>query len=587
MVPIRLKIAILGQPLVVKQDDDGRPVTRTFVGAVRPCVLTALVMADGPRHGYRISQSLWKDEHPKRSLQQHEASFNAALSRLRKDLALDGTERYDLIPPATGEGIRLMRPDYLLTDWDLFNDLIEANDFQAALALVRDMPLAGLNELTEPSREWLVKIRNEVRAKVAGCFGALNIPVSEPLDLGDLPVDDSWQAPEIWTNALVDTAEAMPDRAVPRPRPRRISEVDDSTSQFALSVLFDNNELGRTRYAREVEESQRKGITLWWSDVSSEWFGGYFAFWHSPHTVDPAGIKLSYTEGRYDSARFEVPECDGDNDKAVIVSGSNFYSDNRDHKELRLGTTTWNFAFEWAKDHARDLIDGDVPVSVFGLTDRSAYPGIAGVHTLLCTSDGYLLLALRDHRVQFYPETWSASFEESVSVGARDYTGPLGGDQTIMDPIIGGLYEEWGIEEDTIAVATCMAVGREFVQGDDGRLDLSSSVLAAVRLKIDLDGVWKCLDEGSRIRDLDEHRSWAGCQFGSRANVLRFLAAAKDQQSGVDLLPQAMDACEGSADLRFYPKGAVNGIVHRGLMPTSAARLYLGSAWMRENRWLD
>jgi hypothetical protein len=296
-------------------------------------------------------------------------------------------------------------------------------------------------------------------------------------------------------------------------------------------------------------------------------------------------IEISYIPERYDSDRYGIdPANDGDNDKAIIIGASKLLEDTG-KKRLICARTTWNFAHEWAKTSADDLLAGSCQPSVFGLTNRLAYPGIAGVHSLAQTSDGYLLFALRDSRVDFHQSTWSASFEESVAARGREFTGPVRGDQTVLDAVIGGLYEEWGIEASEIETSTFLAVGREYVRTRKGRLDLSSSVLTAVRLKIPLAEVWKLLSDVSGIRDRDEHAAWAGVRFASRSQVLAFMVGARSRWENTDLLSELAKSV--SAEIDFFPEGASEGIPDYGLMPTSAARLYLGSTWLARYGWME
>jgi hypothetical protein len=221
---------------------------------------------------------------------------------------------------------------------------------------------------------------------------------------------------------------------------------------------------------------------------------------------------------------------------------------------------------------------------VFGRADRKPYPGIAGVHTLLQTSDGFLLFGLRAMQVDFHEGTWSASFEESVAASGREFTGPVRGDATVLDTITGGLFEEWGIDSGKVAFSSFLAVGREYVRTERGRLDLSSSVLAAVRLDLELAEVWESLADAPGIRDRDEHSAWAGVRFASRSHLLGSLAVARKRRESIDLLVDLANAV--SAELEFFPGGASSNIADFGLMPTSAARLYLGSEWLTRYGWM-
>jgi hypothetical protein len=343
--------------------------------------------------------------------------------------------------------------------------------------------------------------------------------------------------------------------------------------------LFEPCPEGRGRLAYELSDAQKRGSSVWWPEGSSGWFGNYFAFWYKILTTDCDEVQITRDQGHFGAERFDLdPSLDGLKDKLALIESSWFHTD-PPVKALYCGITNWGFALEWAKDNADALLDTPLQPSVFGVTDRVTYPGIAAVHTLMQSSDGYLIFALRSTKVDYYPLTWSASFEEAISLDARE-TGPRTGDATVLDTIIGGLHEEWGIHASAIAGSTLLAVGREYVRTSPKRLDLASAVLTSIRLSIDLDSVWRCLDDRGKVRDLDEHLAWVGVRFASRADLLELLKFTRGRAEGKDLFTEFAKRCP-ACDVRFYPSGRQKELKDRGLMPTSPARLYLGSRWFQ------
>jgi hypothetical protein len=330
---------------------------------------------------------------------------------------------------------------------------------------------------------------------------------------------------------------------------------------------------------RELEAIASRDASVWWHEASSKWFGSYFAFWCKDGTRPCQDVRYVLDQGSYGAARFDQePSLDAEKDKLTIVSAS-WFSTDADVDEIYCGVTNYGFALRWAKDHADDLLNSHPSPSVFGATDRLAYPGIAGVHTLVQTSDGYLLFGLRGLKtVEYYQLMWSASYEETVLPRVRDG----GGDETVLDTLVRGLVEEWGIPASAVGTSTMLAVGREFVRSDQGRLDLGTPILAAIRLGVDLTTVWKYLDRRLKIPDIDEHCAWAGVRFRSRADVLQLLSFTRDRSRGHDLFPEFASSHPSSSEIIFYPGSRETGIEDRGLMPTSAARLYLGSQWLAE-----
>jgi hypothetical protein len=159
-------------------------------------------------------------------------------------------------------------------------------------------------------------------------------------------------------------------------------------------------------------------------------------------------------------------------------------------------------------------------------------------------------------------------------VGAREFTGPLSGDETLLDTLQGGLFEEWGIEESAVVLSSCLAIGREWdvdEREDAPRLNFSAPVLTACRLNIPLTAVWASLDESAGMQDRDEHRAWAGIRFDSRDDVLGFVAAAKERDDNANLLANLCGRGDIHAEAKFYPGGPSGEIRDLGLMPTSAA----------------
>lgn len=334
---------------------------------------------------------------------------------------------------------------------------------------------------------------------------------------------------------------------------------------------------GEAAKDRELKDVAARGAKMWWPTPSSGRFGSYFAFWNKVGTFPCEKVRFVVDQGSYAAQQFgQKPALNGEKDKLTIVSTS-WFSTSASTYEIYCGVTNYGFAFEWAKDHADTLLNNPPWPSVFGATDRPAYPGIAGVHTLVQTSDDYLLFALRnDTTVTYHELTWSASFEQAI-LSATD---SQKGDETVRSTIVRGLRTEWGIPASAVAASTTLAVGREYVQVDPTRLDLSSSILTAIRLAVDLKTVWKYLDRRPKIPDIDEHSAWAAVRFASRADLLQLLRFGRDRTDGHDLFHEFERSYPSAGKTEFYPGGPDTGIKDRGLMPTSAARLYLGSQWL-------
>lgn len=347
-----------------------------------------------------------------------------------------------------------------------------------------------------------------------------------------------------------------------------------------LHELFVACPEGEAAKDRELAAIAARNGSVWWHNPSSGWFGSYFAFWCKVGTFPCDEMMLVVDQGLYGAQRFGVkPKWDGPKDKLTIVSASWFSTDASDN-EIHCGVTNYGFAFKWAKDHVEELLSSRVSPSVFGADDRPAYPGIAGVHTLIQTADGFVLFALRnDTTVTYHQLTWSASFEESITYDRDDQDAC---DKTVLDTIVRGLRDEWGIPASAIEASTVLAIGREFVRIDEKRLDLSASILTVIRLNADLDTVWKWLARRLEIPDIDEHRAWAAVPFTSRKDLLQLLRFARDRTQGRNLFHEFADSYPSAGEIVSYPGGPTTDVEDRGLMPTSAARLYLGSRWLSQ-----
>ncbi|MGO9761524.1 MAG: hypothetical protein ACLP1Q_09745 [Solirubrobacteraceae bacterium] len=520
-----------------------------------------------------LARLIWDEEDVNRERDKYRQSVRQVVSRARKNLGehspvLPTGRRYRLTGRDPAHGRQLVR-----IDWDDFLRLQKANKHKQALSLVADGPLPELSENDERLGPLVARIRDEVREKVIESLEQLKRPIPDPLALSFHLAEFRTARPDDWEPLLAPTpSPPVLPRATRRPPPE--------LGSFGAAELFETCHEGRARLGRELDEATLDQSETWWT--GGLWLGKYFAFWFKTLTTPCEEIALAYRDDIYDARRFGEDDVDAPKEKATLIEAPKQLGDNP-AKQVICGKTNWGLAHIWAKDHYGELLEHPSNLSVYGVRGRPVYPGILGVHTLVRTSDGFVLFALRSPQVDFHELTWSASFEESVSVDAREFTGPLTGDRTVLDPIHGGLYEEWGIEEDAIIDSTCLAIGREWVrerQEHGSWLNLSPTILTACRLKLSLQDVWASLDATGSIRDRDEHRAWAGCRFTDREDVLRFVAAARGRSGNIDLLQHLSREAAGRVEMQLYPGGAVDNIRDRGLMPTSAARLVLGSAWL-------
>ncbi len=572
-----LAIKVLGQVTVWDVDDDGvwhqLPLRR---GAGAAGLLATFVFYPKARTWKAVASHLWDRAEIERAPARVVRRAKKHASRVRERLGphqraiAEGS-----IPGLVGRDSGAVR-----IDWDDFRRYRDSGEWRKALSLVAGNPLADVPEKELDVADLASGIREMVEEGVRLCLAGVDRAVPEPLDFDD-PVFQEFASarPVEWTPVL--PAAAKSDREEGQPGERRViaRRPPPLLAGRKPDELFMRSPAGVQRLAQELQEATDEHAHTWWS--GGEWLGNYFAFWFKMYTRPCEEVAIVYADDVYDSARFGAPNVDAPKDKATILEAPSFYSDNP-RKQITCGLTNWGLAFEWATEHGGEMLAHPSRPSLFGVTGRPVFPGIAGVHVIAQTSDGYLLFGLRAPEIAFHERTWSASFEEQISVGPREFTGPLSGDETLLDTLQGGLFEEWGIEESAVAVSSCLAIGREWVLDErEGkqRFNFSATILTACRLSIPLAAVWASLDESAGIQDRDEHRAWAGIRFASRGDVLGFVAAAKERTDNTNLLVELCEWDDIHAEVEFYPGGPGGEIRDLGLMPTSAARLVLASGW--------
>jgi hypothetical protein len=591
-----IAIQLLGPFAVWAVDDDGRRHPANLrAGAGAPCLLAALVFPLECKKWDDVGALLWSYSayqlEPKELLGRTKKHASRVRTRL-KNLPGAGIHHGAIAEGRTPAIIA--RGTAVHVDWDDLLAYQTEGNHKLALSLIAGNPLIGVHSDKLIIDDLVERVREKVKkAAYESLKGVKRLVAESPESLSlDDPVFAEFGAlrPDKW----VSVPKEPPIPAVPSTGGRTVRRGTQPPPLYGSSKqtdLFESCREGERELAREMREAADEGADTWWSE--GKWFGEYFAFWCNVHPLPCDEIKIAYIDEAYNAARFGISaSVDAPKDKATIVDASSMLLlRDPDDKRITFAVTNWGFAYDWARVNGDSLLADPSRASIFGVSGRPAYPGIAGVHVLFQTSDGYLMFGLRAPKIAFHERTWSASFEEQISVGARDFTGDeIVGDQTLLDTVHGGLYEEWGIDESAVAETSCLAIGREWGQGTfEGEtfLNRSATIIAGCRLNIPLKAVWANLDELASVPDRDEHRAWAGIGFGSREDVLRFVAAAKGCKDNANLLAALCDRPDIDADFKPYPGGASADIRDHGLMPTSAARLVLASGWLETLRKVD
>lgn len=390
-----------------------------------------------------------------------------------------------------------------------------------------------------------------------------------------------------YTRALMDVESSLDVLGPYQPRASTAASYDLLEGYAATDVFEAPEQDAPGRLEAELLDSHQRGASTWWEPEEGVWMGRFYLQWHSCDTTACERIAIRRNGGQFDASVFGVADkFNGDKARLTILQADAFHNDDEDNWGIDCGVTNWNFAYKWARKNGDQLLtaSGSSSPSVFGVTDRRAYPGIAGLAALVETSDKFLMFSLRGGRVSFYPETWSASFEESLAPEKRKYVVDRPhGDVTLLDTLEAGLDEEFGVPRTAVASTSLLGVGRQYARSDPTKagLDLSSTVVAAARLNIGLDQFWAYLQRARHFRkDVSEHRAWVGVKFADRAQLLRFLAFANDRVEGTNIFTDFANQDMADIDVRPLPGTSQAETFDRGLHVTSAARLCLGSAWL-------
>lgn len=251
-------------------------------------------------------------------------------------------------------------------------------------------------------------------------------------------------------------------------------------------------------------------------------------------------------------------------------------------RTIDYSTTNWGMT-QWVERHCDEFIARNPRVSIFGADSGEPFPHILGVHTVIYTSDGYVLLSLRGTNVHYYKLTWSASYEEQVDLGNDP-------DQTILDRLARGLGEEFlptrkrnpnafrqqgkRIIQDT----SLLAIGRDFIRETDRQI-FTSTVLSVARLNVPLSELWAGLDRRREIQDREEHLAWMGVRFRSLHSLLDLLRSSR-APAGV-ISSQVIHEMAGlGIEVDVYNRSTREGMRPHHWMPTSPLRLALAGEWL-------
>lgn len=330
---------------------------------------------------------------------------------------------------------------------------------------------------------------------------------------------------------------------------------------------------------RERAMASERGTQLWWEPFASEtrWLDTLWLFWHKTSPIRAGDVSYRQTVGPLTPGLFggsgDAP--DGPHVKAALVRPRGFLSDQA--ATLEVAPLSWEFA-RWVESNS-DAFDHAhaATVSRYGVPDLHPHPSILCTHNIVETGDGWVLLSLRSPRTDYFPLTWSATFEEQVEIAPRGGSTGRSADLTVEHTVLRGLREEFGPSlSSAVSELNVLGVGRQ-EDRSSGRVVRGGVIITRVVLDLALDEVWCSLEETARIRDLTEHFGWMAARPGDRADV-QSLLERRPADATVGVGPSALaEDPRLSVPVSVHPMSAAVALRPEGYgwHPTSRARLWL------------
>jgi hypothetical protein len=327
-------------------------------------------------------------------------------------------------------------------------------------------------------------------------------------------------------------------------------------------------------FTDEMERATTRGDEVWWPARGSAWLEDMFAFWMTTTEAPPAhNVEIRYSNAILDERRFPAmqgrcgPVEQPERRKAALTLASGLQSDA--HLVLECARHYWEFSrcVEQSFDEFRVQ---HPTVSAFGVDGWDPWPANLGVHAIMETLDGWMLLGLRSKRGVAHSQlTWSASFEETVEAGKPR-------DGSVEATILRGLKQEFGLPARTTNLrAEVLAIGRECSQQPDGGRPMGSVVIVRVQLGVTLEELWKSLSHHHRARDVIEHDDWMALRLTSRYNDILQLISATEPRTRSGIGPRLFERLGVQYDLFEPPVRTHTRPDGFGWHPTSRARLLL------------
>jgi hypothetical protein len=334
----------------------------------------------------------------------------------------------------------------------------------------------------------------------------------------------------------------------------------------------------------EIGRAEQQGRTTWWADSSPEsrWFDGLFAFWWKARGVPADTVRIVLDSPPLTAATFagvpaeEVVPQRPDRKKAALVRASTFLSD----VPPTLSCAPLDYELHmWVDHNGRAFRQNNSEASLFGVDGWETYPGLLCTHNVLMTSDHWLLLCLRSARTDFFPNSWSLSFEEQVEVG--DCGTSKQEDASVGDTVRRGVRQEFGeMVSQQLRQVTLLALGREN-SDTETRSVRSAAAVTVAELASPLAHVWRSLSKPGWIQDMSEGTAWMAWRFSDRRDVVSVLRRFPPGHSSGITAASIRNNHRLAVEVQVSPASSarLNQPGGFGWHPTSRARLLLWSEW--------
>lgn len=334
----------------------------------------------------------------------------------------------------------------------------------------------------------------------------------------------------------------------------------------------------------ELHRARDQGLGTWWegSESESRWFDDLFVFWWKARGVLAEDVSLIVSEPRITSDDFVgvpaevVRPARSERSKAALVRASAFRSDVP--AQISCAPIDYELCM-WVGQNGQVFRDQNPDVTTFGVNGWLAYPAMLCTHNVVMTCDGWLLLCLRSPRTDFFPNLWSASFEEQVELGSTGQQAQ--GDENIAQTVRRGVREELGEKlKANIRRITLLALAREHTETET-RSIRSAAAITVAELDVPLSALWDSLSQPGHVQDLSESSAWMACRFPTHASVVGLLKRFPPGNS-TSISPDAIRGDHMLAvEVSLHP--ASSSRVARGTgfgwHPTARTRLLLWAEW--------